>query len=291
MKMGEPKIPGSGVQDMTKVSQNKTRQNVETTESSYKGFAGFFESTLRKFKNIMHALLLLPLYGVMALALGMAVAPALWFFQIAQTWLPTLDQASFWSGVFHYFCLGAFVVLSYLIYGFSALFIIPAINFILRTNLSEWRGPYYSLSSIRWYIHNGLTYLIRFTFLEFVTPTPFNVLFYQMMGMKVGRGVAINTTWISDPSLITLGHKVTLGGSVTLVGHYGQGGFLVLMPVKIGNGVTIGLKATVMGGAEIGDNAKILPHSVVLPKTKIPEGETWGGVPAQKVEIRKLVNS
>ena len=104
------------------------------------------------------------------------------------------------------------------------------------------------------------------------------------MGMKIGHGVAINTTWISDPSLVELGDKVTLGGSVTIVAHYGQGGLLIIAPVKIGNHCTIGLKATVMGGTVIGDNCKILPHSVVMPKTVIPEGETWGGVPAQKIE-------
>jgi serine acetyltransferase len=40
-----------------------------------------------------------------------------------------------------------------------------------------------------------------------------------------------------------------------------------------------------MGGAQIGKGAKILPNSVVLPKTVIPAGETWGGVPAQKITV------
>ena len=105
-----------------------------------------------------------------------------------------------------------------------------------------------------------------------------------MMGMKIGKGTVINTTYISDPSMISLGEKVTLGGSVTIVGHYGQAGLLIISPVKIGNNCTIGLKCSVMGGATIGDNVKIMPHSVVMPKTTIPDGEIWGGVPAQKIE-------
>jgi serine acetyltransferase len=105
------------------------------------------------------------------------------------------------------------------------------------------------------------------------------------MGMKIGRGVQLNTTNISDPSLIELGDKVTIGGSATIVAHYGQGGFLVIAPVKIGEGVTVGLKATIMGDVEIGEYAKILPNSVVLPKTRIPAGETWGGVPAVKIDL------
>lgn len=220
---------------------------------------------------------MIPVYGLGCLLIGAAVAPAFAFFEFASSF--AAGHAAF----LRYFILGASAVASYLVYGFSLILLVPLINFILRAKLKEWRGPYYSLEAIRWYIHNGATYIVRYTFLEFVTPTPFNVLFYRLMGMKIGRGTTINTTWISDPSLIELGEKVTLGGSVTLVAHYGQAGYLVLSPTKIGNGVTIGLKATVMGGVEICNGAKVLPNSVVMPKTLILPGEIWGGVPARKL--------
>jgi acetyltransferase-like isoleucine patch superfamily enzyme len=132
--------------------------------------------------------------------------------------------------------------------------------------------------------------MLRYTFLEFVTPSPFSLWFYQAMGMQIGPGTVINSTHISDPSLIEIGSKVTIGGSATIVAHYGQSGYLVLAPVKIGNGVTVGLRATIMGGVIIGDNAKILPNSVLLPKTIVPANEVWGGVPAHKYELRKLVS-
>jgi acetyltransferase-like isoleucine patch superfamily enzyme len=176
-------------------------------------------------------------------------------------------------------------------YGFSMIVLVPTLNFIFRASLKEWRGPYYSLPAVRWYIHNGLTYVVRFTFLEFITPTPFNIFFFRMMGMKIGEGTLINSSHLSDPSLIELGRKVTLGGSVTIVAHYGQGGFLVLAPVKIGDKATIGLRAILMGGVTIGEGAKILPNSVVLPKTQVPAGETWGGVPARKIEAHELVKA
>jgi acetyltransferase-like isoleucine patch superfamily enzyme len=78
---------------------------------------------------------------------------------------------------------------------------------------------------------------------------------------------------------------------VTIVAHYGQGGFLVLAPVHIGDKATIGLRAVLMGGVVIGEGAKILPNSVVLPKTKIPAGETWGGVPAQRINPTELTHT
>jgi acetyltransferase-like isoleucine patch superfamily enzyme len=124
-----------------------------------------------------------------------------------------------------------------------------------------------------------------------LTPSPFNIWFYRRLGMKIGKHCQVNSTHISDPSLISLGDRVTVGGSVTLVAHYGQGGFLILAPVVIEDQVTLGLKATVMGGVRIGRGAKVLPHSVILPKTQIPEGETWGGVPARKILPEELALS
>lgn len=263
-----------------KTGMNK-RIDLDTQNSHHHGLKGFFERLLRKFKAATHVLTLIPVYLLSSFILGLCIAPGVQVFNALKTWTST---SSPWM---QNISLGVGLALGYFTYGLTLLFIVPMFNFILRTNLKAWRGPYYSAESVKWYLHNGLTYLARYTFLEFATPSPLSQLFYKMMGMKVGRSVVINSTWISDPSLIELGDKVTIGGSVTIVAHYGQGGLLVISPVKIGSGCTIGIKATVMGGAQIGENAKILPHSVVLPRTIIPAGETWGGVPAKKIELNE----
>ena len=264
--------------DGEQATANKKRTYTDPLDSDKRGLAGFFERLLRNFKTALHLILITPIYAVVGLTIGAAAAPGIYLFELMR------DLASAQTGPLHYVLLGAALAAGYFGYGFTLLFVVPTVNFVLRLNLKPWRGSYYSIETIRWYIHNGFTYLVRYTFLEFVTPTPFNILFYKMMGMKIGKGTAINTTWISDPSLIELGEKVTIGGSVHLVAHYGQGGYLVLAPVKIGDRVTVGLKATVMGGVTIGAGAKVLPSSVVMPKTVIPEGETWGGVPARKID-------
>jgi len=254
------------------------REFVDPKNSDRRGILGLIETVLRRFKILSHLALIFPVYGLGCIVIGAAVAPALALYELLSGF--AAGQSIFLK----YFILGSSAVASYLVYGFSLLFLTPLVNILLRTSLRPWRGPYYSLEAVRWYVHNGATYIVRFTFLEFVTPTPFNILFYRMMGMTIGRGTTINTTWISDPSLIHLGDKVTIGGSVTLIGHYGQGGYLVLAPTRIGNGVTIGLKATIMGDVTIGDGAKILPNSVVMPKSVVPAGEVWGGVPARRLE-------
>jgi acetyltransferase-like isoleucine patch superfamily enzyme len=260
------------------LEENKAKRDYLDPKSSARGgLGGLLETMLRRFKNAVHFILIMPIYVFGCSMLGLAIAPGVMVFQLVSGWgagTPYVIQC---------FLYGFAIALGYFTYGFSMIFVVPLINLVLGLKLKPWRGPYYSLEAIRWYVHNGATYLLRYTFLEFATPTPFSHLFYRLMGMKIGRGTVINTTAISDPSLIEMGEKVTIGGSVSIIGHYGQGGYLVLAPVKIGNKATVGLRAIIMGGVTIGDEAKILPNSVVMPKTTIPAGETWGGVPAVKI--------
>jgi acetyltransferase-like isoleucine patch superfamily enzyme len=259
-----------------KPSQKKI--DVDTLKSDSRGLAWYFETSLRRFKNLTQLVMLAPLYLMGCGLIGLALLPGVLMWQ----WVHS--AVSEWPHVYKTFALTTAGAAAYFCYGFSVVLLVPALNVALRIKLKPWRGQYYSAAAVPWYIHNGTTYLVRYTILELITPTPLNIFFYKLMGMKIGRGTIINTSAISDPCLISIGEKVTIGGSVTIVGHYGQGGFLVLAPVKIGNRVTIGLKASIMGGVEIGDEAKIMPHSAVLPKTIIPAGETWGGVPAVRIE-------
>lgn len=259
--------------------------DLDTVESQHNGLTGVFEKLLRRFKVVMHIATMIPVYFFACVILGACLVPAISLFRFVSDIMTT---ESVWLQNMAY---GLTLAIGFFLYGFSLLFLAPVLNKIIGLKLKEWRGPYYSAESLKWFLHNGLTYLARYTFLEFVTPSPLGILFYQMMGMKIGKGVQINTTWISDPSLIEIGEKSTIGGSAAIVAHYGQGGLLVISPVKIGANCTIGIKATIMGGVIIGDGAKILPHAVLLPKTVVPPGEVWGGAPAQKVELKKIYST
>ena len=175
------------------------------------------------------------------------------------------------------------MVIGYFTYGFALILIAPLLNLLLGGRLVPYRGRQVSPAALRWYVHATLTLLPRLTFLDFISATPYLNFFYRLMGMKVGRNVTINTTAIADPSLIEIGDGATLGGSCSVMAHYAQGGYLVIAPVRIGARATIGLRAIILGGVTIGERAKVMAGSFVMPKTVIPDGETWGGIPARKV--------
>lgn len=180
---------------------------------------------------------------------------------------------------------GIALVLGYYAYGLSLLVIAPTINALLGGRLKPYRGSAVSPAAMRWYVHCTMTLIVRYSFLEFVTPSPFASLYYRLMGMRIGRGVTLNTTAIADPSLIEIADDATVGGSASLLAHYAQGGYLVVAPVRIGAGATIGMRAIVMGGVQVGAKAKVLAGSFVLPNTVIPDGEMWAGIPAARIEL------
>jgi serine acetyltransferase len=43
-----------------------------------------------------------------------------------------------------------------------------------------------------------------------------------------------------------------------------------------------------MGDVRIGDGAKVLPHSVLLPGSRVGAGETWAGVPARPITAAEM---
>lgn len=245
----------------------KRREDVLTQTSEKQGVKGLLETFLRRFRTLSFLLLLTPVIFLCGMCLGLSATPGVWLFDLIR------DLTSSWVTPFRYMALGCALTAGYLFYGLTLIFVVPAANFLMPFKVRPFRGPYYSLAAIPWYVHNALTYMVRYTFLEFVTPTPLNILFYKMMGMKVGKGVVINTTNISDPCMITIEDYVTIGGSATIFGHYGQKGYLVIAPVRIGKGTNVGLKASIMGGAQIGRDVTIKPHACVLPKTAIGDGE------------------
>jgi acetyltransferase-like isoleucine patch superfamily enzyme len=235
---------------------------------------GPIDRFIRRFGELSHTLLLLALYAVAAIAYGLALAPALWFLQLCWSSTGALDAWLKWP------LFGIACGLAFFIVGITLLIVIAAFNAILPTRVKPFKGSYYTYAALPWYIHNSLFYLVRYTFLPYVTLTPFGDWFLRAMGMKLGRRAFLNTEFISDPCMISIGEDAVIGGSVHLFAHYAGGGHLIIAPTIVGARATVGEKATLMGDVHVGEDATILPHSVLLPGSRVGPGETWGGVPA-----------
>ncbi len=233
---------------------------------------------IRRFNLLAYLTAILLLYAIGSTAIGLALAPALWFLDAVGPPVHGL------SGFLRWPLAGAALGLSFFIAGFALLVVVPIYDRLLPTRVRPFKGSYFTLAALPWYVHNGLFYLVRLTFLPFITTTPFGIWFLRAMGMRIGRRAYVFTEFISDPRLITLEDDVVLGGGVRVFAHYGGGGHLVIAPVHIGAGATIGVNATVMGDVVVGAGALVLPHSVLIPGSRVGAQEIWGGIPARRLD-------
>ena len=240
------------------------------------------DQVLRRFARISYHVFVVLVLVVAASALGCALAPALWVWRAASVWSAPFPV------LLKYFASGLALSAAFFVFGFALLLIVPVYNFVLPTRVKPFKGGYYTIHAVPWALHNVLFYLVRYTFLPFVTLTPFGIWFLKSMGMTIGRHVFVNTELISDPRLITLGDDVTLGGSVRIFAHYGGGGNLVIAPVVIEDRATVGIGVTIMGDVRIGRGAVVLPHSALLPGSRVGDGETWGGIPARPIPREEM---
>ncbi len=180
--------------------------------------------------------------------------------------------------------LGAF---GYFLYGLCLLLVVPVVRWVtFSVGTPLGRYPYISFRGYQWASYNALILIVRFSFINWIRATPFNVLFYRLMGMSVGARTQINTAVVADCNLVSIGEDSVIGGDVTLIAHSVEGAHLVTAPVKIGSRVTVGLMTVIMPGCEIGDGAVLAANAVLKKGTKVGPGEVWGGVPAKRVGLR-----
>lgn len=95
---------------------------------------------------------------------------------------------------------------------------------------------------------------------------------YIRIGNRVNiqDGSCLHTLYQKAP--LEIGDDVTIGHNVTLHG------------CTVHNCALIGMGATVLDHADIGEGAIVAAGALVLSRTVIPPGELWGGVPAKFIK-------
>lgn len=203
---------------------------------------------------------------VVSLAMGLTLVPALW-----------LVRAGWETGSLVLF--GMSIGLGYLVFGLSFLLFIVLVKRVMFFRAREGDYPFVSGYAIRWAIVGTLVGLAKVVILHHLLGTPVMNVFYRMMGARIGRNVLINTCNMFDFDLVTIGDDTMIGGDAVVIGHVGEGGFLRLRPVTIGQRCTVGQSAIVFPGAVMEDGS-VLGALSLLPKGhRLPAGTRWGGNP------------
>lgn len=174
-------------------------------------------------------------------------------------------------------------------FAFGLTLILLAVTFknIFRFRIAPGLYTMYSNEGCLWAGYNSLILVTNSAFLDVLRVSPFQTLFYRLMGAKIGKDVSVNTGGLADLMLLDIGDHVLIGGGTAIICHGFERGLLRLAPTKIGNFVSIGLNTIVMPDCEIGDGAVIAPCSFVAKGTRIPPKGHWGGNPARDLRAER----
>ena len=232
---------------------------------------------MNSFSTTQHILsvVIMILFGII---IGLAITPSYFLF-IGLTGI-TDDHGSIVKAFGICIALG----LGYILWGVVLILICGTIGGLFRIRKPQGRYPLRSFITIQWGL-SMISHRVAQLFLKQVVPSFLANIYYKMMGAKIGKGAQLNSEYINDASMITLGDRVVVGGSATINGHLVESGEIVLAPVNIGNDVLIGGGSIIQPGCTIGDGAVIGSRAVVPKWTNIPPGEIWAGIPAKCIRL------
>ena len=116
---------------------------------------------------------------------------------------------------------------------------------------------------------------------EFLRGTPFLPWTLRLYGCKIGKGVWMDLTDVTEFDCVKIGDYSTLNMMACLQTHLYEDRIMKVGRVEVGRGVTVGWGATVLYDTKVGDFAQIAPLTVVMKGENIPEHTAWTGAPAQ----------
>lgn len=221
------------------------------------------------------------LYFVGILAMGLALFPGILL--IHYVWASTL----IYSILLRLGLISLSLVIAFFIYGFSLILILGLLRIVFRLDLREGEYRIASWGIYRWMFINGLYMIAAITFMDFILLTPFSIIFFRLMGAKVGKNVQINSKKCFDLSLIEIGDNAVIGGYSTIMCHSFERNRLILRKVKIGKNVVLGLNSVIMSGAEIGEGAFITAGAVLGKNKQVAAHSVYAGVPAESIRERR----
>ncbi|HTL70488.1 MAG TPA: hypothetical protein VL404_04265 [Candidatus Eisenbacteria bacterium] len=221
------------------------------------------------------------LHLLAAVILGLSFFPMVLLFHTV--WHSLAGQPAWVKALGLSFSIG----FGYFLFGTTLIFLCVGAQKLFGFRIRPGLNPFYSHASYQWMAYNSLILIANSAFLDVLRISPFQTLFYRLMGAKIGSGVNVNTGGLADLSMLEIGDGVIIGGGVALICHSAERGLLRLEATKIGNRVSIGLGSVVMPGCEIGEGASIAPCTYLPKGTKVPPRGVWGGNPARDLRAER----
>lgn len=143
--------------------------------------------------------------------------------------------------------------------------------------------PLWGWFYFRWWL---VQRLIKSVYLgKYLTGSPLVVLYYRLLGAKIGKNCHIATTQILTHDLVTIGDNTTIAADSRLNGYIVEDGWLKIGSITIGNHCNLGARSVIGVNAQIEDNAILEDMSMLPDHGRIPHGQFYVGSPALPAQV------
>jgi len=116
--------------------------------------------------------------------------------------------------------------------------------------------------------------------LEHLKGTPFLPWALRCMGAKIGKGVWLNTTDLTEFDCVEIGDHAELNAHSGPQTHLFEDRIMRIGRVKIGKGATLGVRTTVLYDSSVGADCRLGPLTLVAKGEQLTPGTRWAGSPA-----------
>lgn len=109
--------------------------------------------------------------------------------------------------------------------------------------------------------------------------TPALVWFLRAMGARIGHGAWVESYWLPEADLVTLGDGATVNRGCVVQTHLFHDRVMALDEVTLGDGATLGPNSVVLPAARLGAGTTVGAGSLVMRGEDLPAGTWWLGNP------------
>jgi non-ribosomal peptide synthetase-like protein len=169
-------------------------------------------------------------------------------------------------------------------YGLGSFLIVVALKWVLvgryRPRAAPMWTPFVWLSEAVTNVYESLA--VPNT-LEFLRGTPLLPWALRLLGARVGRGVYLDTTDLTEFDCVQIGDEAELNVGCGPQTHLFEDRVMKIGPVVIGARATVGAGSTILYDTEVGDCVHLGPLTLVAKGERLPAATRWEGSPAAPV--------
>ena len=170
------------------------------------------------------------------------------------------------------------------LYGLASFLLVVALKWILvgryRPRAAPMWTPFVWISEAVTNLYESLAVP---NMLDILRGTPMLPWALRLLGARIGKGVYLNTTDLTEFDCVSIGDGAELNAWCGPQTHLFEDRVMKIGIVEIGERVTVGVRTTILYDTQVGDNVRLGPLTTVAKGERLPAQTQWEGSPAAPV--------